>query len=63
MNRQNNGNHKFLHPDFHMHFCANIILSVLLEFPHSAAVYNESPDETLISTNVFFMAAKFVPRR
>lgn len=46
-----------------MHSCANVILSVLLEYSHIAAVYDETSDETLISTDVFFMAGKFVPRR
>lgn len=35
-----------------MHSSANIILSVISKFSHIVAVYDETSDETLISTDI-----------
>lgn len=60
INRPNNENHKLLHPHCHIHTRANLILFVLLGVSQITGVYCGTSDETLISTDVFFMAAKFV---
>lgn len=60
INRPHNKNHKLLHPHCHTHTRANLLLFVLLGFSQITGVYDGTSDETLISTEVFFMAVKFV---
>lgn len=43
--------------------CTLVQIIFYLSFSHIAAVDDKTSDETLISADVFFAAAKIVPRR